>query len=87
MKLGMEVGLVPGHIVLDGDPSPPKVAHPNFRPMSIVTKSKSQHQYRTRTPNQHAALLSYLSFLGMMSFKPGMSKMLLADFMKRHYKY
>jgi len=23
MKLGMQVGLDPGHIVLDGDPSPP----------------------------------------------------------------
>ena len=23
MKLGMEVGLGPGHIVLDGDPAPP----------------------------------------------------------------
>ena len=22
MKLGMEIGLVPGHIVLDGDPAP-----------------------------------------------------------------
>jgi len=28
MKLGIEVGLVPGHIVLDGDPaSPPKGTH------------------------------------------------------------
>jgi len=24
MKLGMQVGLGPGHIVLDGDPAPPK---------------------------------------------------------------
>jgi len=24
MKLGMEVGLSPGHIVLDGDPAPPQ---------------------------------------------------------------
>ena len=41
MKLGMQVGLVPGHIVLDGDlvPLPNKGAdHPNFRPMSIVAK-------------------------------------------------
>jgi len=28
MKLCMEVGLGPGHIVLDGDPAPPKWAHP-----------------------------------------------------------
>ena len=41
MKLGMEYGLGPGHIVIDGDPAlllkgaqPP----PNFRPMSVVVK-------------------------------------------------
>jgi len=28
MKLGVEVGLSPGHIVLDGDPAPPKGAQP-----------------------------------------------------------
>jgi len=45
MPLGMEVGLGPGHIVLDGewewDPPPPRKrgAHPaNFRPMSVVAK-------------------------------------------------
>jgi len=32
MKLGVEVGLGPGHIVLDGDPAP------NFRPMSVMAK-------------------------------------------------
>jgi len=40
--LGMEVGLGPGHIVLDGDPaSPSKGAQPppNFRPMSVVANS------------------------------------------------
>jgi len=31
MKLGMEVGLGPCHIVLDGDPAPPKKGHsPQF---------------------------------------------------------
>ena len=37
---GMEVGLGPGHIVLDGDPAtlPKKVRAPNFRPISIVAK-------------------------------------------------
>ena len=31
MKLGMEVGLDPGHIALDGDPAPPKKGHsPHF---------------------------------------------------------
>jgi len=41
MALGMEVGLGPGHIVLDGDPAPPPKrgrAPPNFRPISIVAK-------------------------------------------------
>ena len=28
MKLGMEAGLVPGDILLDGDPAPPKGAQP-----------------------------------------------------------
>jgi len=31
MKLGVQVGLGPGHIVLDGDPAPLK-----FRPMFII---------------------------------------------------
>jgi len=42
MKLGMQVGLSPGHIVLDGnlDPSPKKggAAPPNFWPICIVAK-------------------------------------------------
>jgi len=41
IALGMEVGLGPGHIVLDGDPAapPPKWGTPaNFRPISIATK-------------------------------------------------
>ena len=39
-KLGMEIGLGPGHVLLDGDPAPPPKRHspPNFRPMSIVAK-------------------------------------------------
>ena len=37
MKLGMKVGLGPGHIVLDRDPAPPKrgTAH-KFRPLPVV---------------------------------------------------
>jgi len=40
MALGMEVGLSPGHIVLDGDPAPPKGAQQprTFRLMSTVAK-------------------------------------------------
>jgi len=40
MPLGMEVGLSPGDVVLDGDPalSPKRGEAPNFRPTSIVAK-------------------------------------------------
>ena len=41
MKLGVQVGLVPGHIVLDGDlaPPPPKGhSPPNFRSMSVAAR-------------------------------------------------
>jgi len=40
MKLSLEVGLGPGHIVLDGDPAPfpQRGTAPNFRPMSVVAK-------------------------------------------------
>jgi len=41
MQLGKEVGLSPGHIVLDGDPvgiETPQQPLPTFRPMSIVAK-------------------------------------------------
>jgi len=42
MKLGMQVGLSPGHIVLNGDPAPPPKKRPQqlpqFRPMYIVAK-------------------------------------------------
>jgi len=38
--LGVQVGLGPAHIVLDGDPAPPppKGHTPNFRPISVVAK-------------------------------------------------
>jgi len=40
MQLGMDVGLGPGDIVLDGDLAPSKNGHssPTIRPMSIVAK-------------------------------------------------
>jgi len=54
MPLGKEVGLGPGHIVLDGDPvgtQPPQQPLPTLRPMSIVAK---------RSPiSATAELLSY----------------------------
>jgi len=40
IQLGMQVGLDPGHIMLDGDPVPPPKTGtaPNFRPISVVVK-------------------------------------------------
>ena len=40
MKLGVQVGLGPGHIVLDGDPAalPQRGTAANFRPMYLVAK-------------------------------------------------
>ena len=40
MKLGMQVGLSPGHIVFDGDPAPllQSGSALNFRPISVVAK-------------------------------------------------
>ena len=40
MKLGVEVGFGPGHIVLDGDPAPPpqKGTTPQIRLKSVVAK-------------------------------------------------
>jgi len=42
MKLGTDVCIGPGHIVLDGDPTPLKRGHSlppvNFRPMSVMAK-------------------------------------------------
>jgi len=59
MALGMEVGLVPGHIALDGDPaSLRKGPQPhNFRPMSIVAKrspisATAEHLYKRLLKNK-----------------------------------
>jgi len=40
MPLGREMGLSPGHVVLDGDtaPLPQRGTDPNFRSMSVVAK-------------------------------------------------
>jgi len=42
MKLGTEVGLGLGHIVLDGDLAAPQKGHssPNFRPMPVVVQKQ-----------------------------------------------
>jgi len=46
MALGMEVGLGPGDIVLDGDPAPPKKGTaPNVWPMSVVAKRLYESGY------------------------------------------
>jgi len=50
MPLDTEVGLDPGHVVLDGDPAtlPEKMgtAPPNFWPMFVVAKSRRCHLVR-----------------------------------------
>jgi len=38
MLLGTQVGLRPGDIMLDKDPTPPREETPNFRPTSVVAK-------------------------------------------------
>jgi len=47
MKLGVMVGLGPGHIVFDGDPSSPikGTQLPNFWPMSVVAKQLDGLRY------------------------------------------
>ena len=46
LKLGMQVGLGPGHIVLDGDPAPPRKGEqqppPTFRPTLLWHGRPSQ---------------------------------------------
>jgi len=50
MPLGMEIGLGPGHIVLDGDPALPKGGTvPNFRPM-FVSVVRGQTAGRIKMP-------------------------------------
>jgi len=48
MPLSMEVGLSPGDVVLDGDPTLPQTkgtAAPSFRPMSIVATAARLRYY------------------------------------------
>ena len=50
MPLGIVVGLGSGHIVLDGDPAPPRRGHSNpltFRPISILWPNGWMHQDAT----------------------------------------
>jgi len=56
MPLGKEVGLGPGHTVLDGDPAPPQQPLATFRPMSIVAK---------RSPVSATAELSFINSMTM----------------------
>ena len=63
MPVGIEVGLGPGDIVLDGDPAPPRQGAqklPTFQPMSIVGKrspisatAKLWFSYGFRTGSPH----------------------------------
>ena len=68
MKLGMDVGLGLGHIVLNGDRLPsPKGAQPaNFRPMPVVAKRSSipataEHLLHTGVAQRSAVVFSAAS--------------------------
>jgi len=53
MKLGMQLGLGPGHIVLDGDPAPPSTKGakpPNFGPYAVA---KRLHRLRCHLVCRH----------------------------------
>ena len=55
MKLGRQVRLRPGHIVLDGDPAPPHQKGsgvPNFRPISIVAKRLNTSRWHLLWPRR-----------------------------------
>jgi len=64
MPRGMEEGIGSGHIVLDGDPAPPKTGtDPKFPPMSILAKrspisSTAEHLLRVRS----SSILEFLKF-------------------------
>ena len=70
MPLGMEVGLGPGHIVLDGDPAvpPPKgVQPPNFWPMSVVAK---RSLVLARPTAEHLLIKPSVSCLCVLEYRP-----------------
>jgi len=65
-KLGMQVGLGPYHILLDGGPAPPppKGAElPNFRPISVVAKclDGSKWRYGGKHPWMFTSSLVYVT--------------------------
>jgi len=69
MPLAMEVGLGPGHIVLDGDPlpSPSKKAHstPTFRPTSIVANGRPSQQLLSSCVLLHRNQKAYYAIMGL----------------------
>jgi len=50
MPLGTEVGLGPGHVVLDGEPAPPpqRGTAPNFRLIFVVSKCLDGSRWHLR---------------------------------------
>jgi len=67
MKLGVEVGLGPGHTVLDGEePALPRKGHssplPSFRPMSIVAAAKRSPVSATA---EHLFVLKFLHYMAV----------------------
>jgi len=67
MPLGKEVGLGPGHIVLDGDPVATQAPHsstPHFRPKPIVAK-------RSPISATDELLALYKSFIYLLTYPAG----------------
>jgi len=71
MPRGKEVGLGPGHIVLDGDPvgtQPPQQPHPTFGPCLLWPNGRPSQQllsscrnmaiYLSKVPSYRAALFA-----------------------------
>jgi len=68
MKLGMQLGLGPDHIVLDGEPAPPPQSGtaPNFRPISFPAKWLMWTQLPPATPTQFLAHVYCSQMAGWM---------------------
>jgi len=69
MKLGVQVGLGPSHIVLDGDPAPPPkgAQPPNFWPMSLVLESWKVESWKVA--NFNLPHLHVVPLLGVTPFE------------------
>jgi len=73
MSLGMEVGLVPGHIVLDGDTTAPRKRaqqSPIYGPMSVVAKlSPISATAELLSVNRMASLSAFILFTKSLALR------------------